>query len=165
MTRQVVVAVEHELSDSDASAAAAHWAPVDPVDYHLLIATRATDDTPGGLAIIGMRPGDAFGSAALARRMNVQPAGDDDQPDSDLGRIMTRSARRLRLVGRGDVTVTITHGDLLAGVLALVKETGSDEVVIIAAPGSSPQLTMPDWNQKAAAYLQVSQVHVTAHVG
>lgn len=78
---------------------------------------------------------------------------------------MTRSADRLRSASGGEVTVTITRGDLLAGVLALAKATGSQEVVVVTDADSYPHQTMPEWRQRAAAYLKVPHVHVVEHHG
>lgn len=164
MTYQVVVAVEGELSGHDASAAAVHEALNGPVEYHLLIATAGSGNGDGGLAVLGLRPGDTFGSAALARRMHVQPPEDYHAPSSDLGRMMALSAERLRRVAGSNVTVAITHGELLAGARALVKATGSQEAVIVADPDRYPQYAMPEWRQKLATYLGVSRVRSIPHV-
>lgn len=164
MTHQVVVAVEGELSEQDASAAAAHGLTGDPVDFHLLIATHEASTDQSGLAMIGLRPSDTFGSAALARHMNVRPIEDDDRPGPGLAEIMARSARHLRAVGGGKVTVSITHGDMLAGARSLVESTGSQEVVIVGAPDRYPQLTLPEWSQKLSGYLRVPQVRTVQHV-
>ena len=164
MTHQVVVAVDGELSEQDARAAAAHGATGEPVDFHLLIATHDTSTDQSGLAMIGLRPGDTFGSAALARHMNVRPTENGDLPGPGLGEMMARSARHLRAVGGGNVTVAITHGDMLAGARSLVESTGSQEVVIVAASDRYPQLTMPEWAQKLSGYLRVPRVRTVQHV-
>ncbi|HZX07896.1 hypothetical protein [Kribbella sp.] len=66
-------------------------------DYHLLIATTQVSD--GGLAMLGLRPGDIFGSEALARRMHAQTPEDSAAPD--LGTIMARSAANVRSASGG----------------------------------------------------------------
>ncbi len=164
MPHQIVVAVEGELSDHDASAATVYEAVDGPVDYHLLIATKEASHGDSGLAMLGVRPGDTFGSAALARRMNVRPPGDDDFPATDLGNIMAQSARHLRTVGGGNVTVAITHGDMLAGARVLVEATGSQEVVFVVEPGRYPQFAMPEWRQKLSVYLKAPRVRAIQHV-
>ncbi|TCC26885.1 hypothetical protein [Kribbella speibonae] len=162
MNHQVVVAVDGELSARDASAAAAHRATDGPVDFHLLIATK--EASASGLAMLGMRPGDTFGSAALARHMNVRPAEDEDQSGSGLGEIMAQSASHLRAAGGGNVTVSITHGDMLSGARNLVETTGSQEVVIVTEPGRYPQFAMPEWTRKLSVYLGVPRVRTIQHV-
>lgn len=84
MTHQIVVAVEGELSEHDASEAAARRTVEGPVECHLLIARRAADDAHGNLTMMGLRPGDTFLSAALAHFMHVQPtdAADRNDPNS-----------------------------------------------------------------------------------
>ncbi|MEU4293157.1 hypothetical protein AB0E63_33460 [Kribbella sp. NPDC026596] len=164
MTHQVVVAVDGELSAQDATAAAAHRATDGPVDFHLLIATKQASTGDSGLAMFGLRPGDTFGSAALARHMNVRPTEDEDQSGSGLGEIVAKSARHLRAAGDGNVTVAITHGDMLSGARALVGTTGSQEVVIVAAPGRYPQFAMPEWTQRLSVYLGLPRVRAIQHV-
>ena len=163
MTYQIVVAVEGELSAHDASAAAVHEAVNGPVDYHLLIATTESHNG-GGLAILDLRPGDTFGSAALARRMHVQPPDGNSAPASDLGKIMAQSAEQLRQIASGNVTVAITHGELLAGARALVDATGSQEAVIVADPARYPEYALPEWRKKLSAYLGVPRVRSIRHV-
>lgn len=162
MTHQIVVAVEGELSAHDASAAVAQFAIVGSVDCHLLIATR--EQTDGGLAMLGVRAGDTFGSAALARRMHVQATGDDTSAASDLGKLMARSAGHLRSVCGGDVTVSITHGDMLAGARSLMHSTGSQDAVFVVDPGRYPQFAMPEWRHKLSTYLGATHVHAVQHV-
>lgn len=156
MTHQVVVAVEGELSDHDASAAVAHHAADGPVDCHLLIAAGQPEVGDNGLAMLGVRPGDTFGSDALARRMHVRTPGDTTAPD--LGKVMAQSASHLRSASGGTVTVAITHGDMLAGARRLVDATGSQEVVIVVDPGRYPQFAMPEWTRKVSVYLNGARV-------
>ncbi|MFG1912489.1 hypothetical protein [Kribbella sp. NPDC048928] len=162
MAHQVVVAIEGELSDHDA-AATVHESPDGPVDYHLLIVRGDASHDTDGLAMLGLRPGDTFGSPALARRMHAQLPEDHKFASSDLGKIMARSAKNLRSAGDGSVTVAITHGDLLRGARALVEATGSQEVVIVADPRDHPQFAMPEWRQKASEYLRVPRVRAIEH--
>jgi hypothetical protein len=163
MTHQVVVGVEGELSEHDASAAVAHHAAGDALEYHLLIATRQVRDSDGGLAMLGVRSGDTFGSAALARRMHVRAPEDHAAPESDFGKIMTRSASHLRAASGSNVSVAITHADILTGVRTLVEATDSQEVVIVVGPGRYPQFSMPEWRQKLSAYFNGAQVRSIQH--
>jgi hypothetical protein len=96
--------------------------------------------------------------------MHVRPPEDDGAADSDLGKIMAQSAQHLRLAGGGNVTVSITHGDLLVGARALVETTGSQEVVIVGDPDQYPQIAMPEWWQKVSLYLRVPRVRTIQHV-
>ncbi|GAA1567860.1 MULTISPECIES: hypothetical protein [Kribbella] len=163
MTHQVVVAVEGELSAHDASAAVAQCATGRRVDCHLLIATREAPPTRG-LAMLGVRPGDTFGSEALARRMHVQVPGDDATAASDLGKLMAQSAEHLRSACGGEVTVSIAHGDMLAGARALMNATGSQDAIFVVDPGRYPQFAMPEWKDQLSVYLGATHVHAIEHV-
>jgi hypothetical protein len=164
MTRDVVVIVDQELSEHDASEVTAlQLARRGPVDYHLLIAARSAGNRRQGVSLLGVPPGDTFGSDVVAHQAGV-PAPGERERAPDLGRIIEHSARRLRSQGR-NVTVAITHDDWMTGARALVKTTGSEEVVIVADQDHYSRFALPEWQRNARTYLEVPHVHAVEHVG
>ncbi|MER7243199.1 hypothetical protein [Kribbella sp. NPDC000426] len=162
MTREVVVVVETELSERDAAEISALGpAPGAPVNYHLLLADdRSTADR--GVAALGVLSRDTFGSPAVARLTGAEPVS-TDEPTVDLGQRIEHSARRLRLLGTGEVTVAITHGDLLSGARILVKSTGSREAVVVVSSDEYSGFVLPDRKQRLRDYLGVRLLHAVDH--
>lgn len=163
MAREVVVVVESELSERDAAEIAGLFpAPSGPVNYHLLLADdhRATDE---GVAVLGVLSRDTFGSPAVARRAGAEPVTGNEL-SADLGQRIEHSARRLRSLRAGDVSVAVTHGDLLAGARSLVKSTGCQEAIVVVSSDDYSAFVLPDRKQRLRAYLGVPLLHAVEHI-
>jgi hypothetical protein len=61
------------------------------------------------------------------------------------------------------VHVSITHGEVLAALMSLVKSTNSHEVVVVAWPETAASFLCSDWTTKARKVLKVPRVRILEH--
>jgi hypothetical protein len=164
MTYDVVVLIEREMSEGDARRVAAlHARNDEPVDYHLLISSHPTEGLGGPMALLGSSFADVanLSAAPISARTTTATALAD--PDKDLASVIEHSSRRLRGLNDCRVNVSITHGEILLGLMALVKSTNSQEVVVVAWPETAAAFVCSDWTQQARKLLKVPKVRVLEH--
>jgi hypothetical protein len=167
MTYDVVVLIEREMSEGDARRVAAlHARQEEPVDYHLLISSHPTEGIGGPMALLGSSFADVAGlstatmSTVSARTTTATALAD---PDKDLASVIEHSSRRLRGLNDCRVNVSITHGEVLLALKALVTKTNSEEVVVVAWPETAAAFVCSDWTKRARHLLKVSRVRVLEH--
>jgi hypothetical protein len=180
MTYDVVVLIEREMSEGDARRVAAlHARYEEPVDYHLLISSHAESGFGGPMALLGSTFADVAGMTASAtvagnamfHSAPPTPAPEPTQtptatladPDIDLASVIEHSSRRLRAASEYPVHVSITHGEVLAALMSLVKRTKSHEVVVVAWPETAASFLCSDWTTKARKVLKVPRVRILEH--
>ncbi|ADB33679.1 hypothetical protein Kfla_4661 [Kribbella flavida DSM 17836] len=84
-------------------------------------------------------------------------------PRFDLASVIEHSARRLRGRNPGQVTVSITHGEVLLALRKLVASTKSREVVVVAWPETAARFVCSNWTARARTELKVPRVRVIEH--
>jgi hypothetical protein len=163
MTYDVVVLIEREMSEGDARRVAAlHARREDVVDYHLLISSHPTEGLGGPLALLGSSFADVAGlSGTSSARTTTATALAD--PQFDLASVIEHSSRRLRGLNDCRVNVSITHGEILLALRALVSRTKSQEVVVVAWPETAARFLCSDWPAKARKTLNVPRIRVIEH--
>ncbi|HET6297560.1 MAG TPA: hypothetical protein VFG33_29520 [Kribbella sp.] len=163
MTYDVVVLIEREMSEGDARRVAALHARHDElVDYHLLISSHPTEGLAGPMALLGTSFADVAGLSATSSARTTTAATLAD-PQFDLASVIEHSSRRLRGLNDCRVNVSITHGEILLGLRALVKSTKSQEVVVVAWPETAARFVVSDWPKRARRELNVPRVRVLEH--
>jgi hypothetical protein len=162
MAYDVVVLIEREMSEGDARRVAAlHARREETVDYHLLVSSHHSNGFGGPLALLGSSTTDIYGLPVEADGVRKTPALAD--PEQDLASVIEHSARRLRSHNSCQVNVSITHGEVLIGLKALLMSTASKEVVVVAWPETAARLLVSDWPQQARKVLKVPQIRVLEH--
>jgi hypothetical protein len=162
MTYDVVVLIEREMSEGDARRVAAlHARREEVVDYHLLISSHPTEGLGGPLALLGSSFADVTGvSATSSARATTATLAD---PQFDLASVIEHSSRRLRGLNDCRVNVSITHGEILLALKALVSSTKSEEVVVVAWPETAARFLCSDWPTQARKALKVPRIRVVEH--
>jgi hypothetical protein len=153
----VSLLIERQLKDLDADQVIAlHEGLDDTVRYHLLLPVESS-------------------SAALVTSMGAlggqvvpmaDPMATDDFQESieRAGRAELEASAAL-LTARGQqVTTTLTEDDPIDALLALVKDTGSSEVIILTEPHVVKEFLHVDWTSRAQRKLDVPSVHLLEHV-
>ncbi|MDX6237474.1 MAG: hypothetical protein QOG10_2289 [Kribbellaceae bacterium] len=162
MAYDVVVLIEREMSEGDARRVAAlHARREETVDYHLLISSHHSNGFGGTLALLGSNRTDMYGLPVEANGSRTAPELAD--PAEDLASVIEHSARRLRSHNSCHVNVSITHGEVLIGLKALLISTASQEVVVVAWPETAARFLVSEWPQRARKVLKVPQVRVLEH--
>jgi hypothetical protein len=153
----VSLLIERELNDLDADQIVAlHEGLDDTVRYHLLLPVESSAD-------VLMSSMGALGG-------QIMPANELENADE-----VHRSIRRSGLTelensaallsARGqEVTATLTEDDPIDALLALVKATGSAEVIILTEPHVVKEFLHIDWTSRAQRKLDVPSVHLLEHV-
>jgi hypothetical protein len=162
MTYDVVVLIEREMSEGDARRVAALHARHDElVDYHLLISSHPEEGLAGPMALLGSSFADVAGLSASSTRTTTAASLAD--PQFDLASVIEHSSRRLRGLNDCRVNVSITHGEVLLGLRALVKSTNSQEVVVVAWPETAARFVVSEWPKRAKRELNVPRVRILEH--
>lgn len=161
MPQHVVVLMQAELSDTDAERVAAlHADSGGLVSYHLLVGDG--DCSEGAAALFGVDRADMFGSMAVARKAGRQDP-DEDEPPPGARVLAERSAQRLRGAAAEQIDFALTHTDIWSSARALVRSTGSRELIVVADTDSFPQVSLPEWQRRARDYLAVDRLHAIEH--
>ena len=180
MTYDVVVLIEREMSEGDARRVATlHARQEEPVNYHLLVSSHPESGFGGPMALLGSTFADVAGmtgsarvvGSAIAPSARVGPTPTPSRasmaaladPDVDLASVIEHSSRRLRAASGYPVNVSITHGEVLVALMALVKSTSSEEVVVVAWPETAASFLCSDWITKARKVLKVPRVRILEH--
>ena len=181
MTYDVVVLIEREMSEGDARRVAGlHARLEEPVNYHLLISSHPDGSLAGPMALLGSSFADVagltgsaavVGSATAPSARIIPPSPPPERatiavladPDIDLASVIEHSARRLRAASGYPANVSITHGEVLAALMTLVKSTNSQEVVVVAWPETAASFLCSDWITKARKLLKVPRVRILEH--
>lgn len=153
----VSLLIERKLNDLDADQVIAlHEGLDDTVRYHLLLPVESS-------AAIMSTSMSALGGQVVP--LAESAALDDVQDEITAAGKEELEASAQLLVERGqEVTVTLTEDDPVDALLALVKETGSSEVIILTEPHIVKEFLHVDWTSRAQRKLEVPSVHLLEHV-
>lgn len=153
----VALLIERQLNPLDADQIIAlHEGLDDTVRYHLLLPVENS-------------------AAILAASMTT--FGGQMAPIADLGHLdeiqqeiekssqaeLDASAALLNERGQ-ETSTTLTEDDPIAALLALVKDTGSREVIVLTQPHLVKEFLRVDWAARAQRKLDVPSVHLLEHV-
>jgi hypothetical protein len=177
MTYDVVVLIEREMSEGDARRVAALYARhEEPVNFHLLVSSHPEGGIAGPMALLGSTFADVAGlagapptSAAAGRTttatttVTATATATLADPAVDLATVIEHSSRRLRAASGQPVQVSITHGKVLLALMQMVKNTQSQDVLVVAWPETAASFLCSDWTAKARKVLKVRRVRIVEH--
>jgi hypothetical protein len=153
----VSLLIERQLKDLDADQIIAlHEGLDDTVRYHLLLPIENSSAVlMSSLGALGGQTVDVIDPVVSEEvQESVERAG---QAELD--------ASAALLAARGqEVTATITEDDPIDALLALVKQTGSSEVIILTEPHVVKEFLQIDWTSRAQRKLDVPSIHLLEHV-
>jgi hypothetical protein len=154
----VALLIERQLNELDADQIIAlHEGLDDTVAYHLLLPVEGSNAT-------------LTSSMSMLGDAQIVPIGDPDEL-ADIEKELVRagateldaSAALLR-ARKVEVTAKLTEADPIDALVELVKETGSDEVIILTEPHIVKEFLQLDWTSRAQRKLDVPSVHLLEHV-
>jgi hypothetical protein len=180
MTYDVVVLIEREMSEGDARRVAALYARhEEPVNFHLLVSSHPEGGIAGPMALLGSTFADVAGlagapptSATAGRTTTATTTATATataatatlaDPAVDLAAVIEHSSRRLRAASGQPVQVSITHGKVLLALMQMVKNTQSQDVLVVAWPETAASFLCSDWTAKARKVLKVRRVRIVEH--
>ncbi len=164
MTYDVVVLIEREMSEGDADRVAAlHARTEERVAYHLLVSSHPTEGFAGPMALLGSSFADVAGVPATTAPGRTTTATALADPQFDLVSVIERSSRRLRAASDDQVSVSITHGEVLLALKTMVRTTNADEVVVVAWPETAAAFVCNDWARRAKTQLKVPHLRILEH--
>ncbi len=152
----VALLIERQLNELDADQIIAlHEGLDDTVVYHLLLPVQpsaavltASMGSLGGQ--IPMTEPDVFEDV----KQEIVNAGQSE---------LDASAALLKQRGV-EVTAELTETDPIDALIAMVKATGSDEVIILTEPHIVKEFLQIDWTSRAQRKLDVPSIHLLEHV-
>lgn len=154
----VALLIERELDALDADQIIAlHEGLDDTVAYHLLLPVESSNailatsmsSLGGGQVVPIGEPG-----AMADIQKEIARAG---QSELDASAALLR-ARKV------EVTAKLTEDDPIDALVELVKDTGSNEVIILTEPHIVKEFLQVDWTSRAQRKLDVPSVHLLEHV-
>jgi len=153
----VSLLIERQLKDLDADQIIAlHEGLDDTVRYHLLLPVENSS------AVLMSSMGALGGQVVPLTEPDVVEEIQDGIHRAGQAEL---EASASLLVDRGQqVTATITEDDPIDALLALVKNTGSSEVIILTEPHVVKEFLHIDWTSRAQRKLDVPSVHLLEHV-
>ena len=154
----VALLIERQLNELDAGQIIAlHEGLEDTVAYHLLLPVRSSTamlassmSSLGGGQIIPITEPDVLEDV----QDEIVRAGQAE---------LDTSAALIRARG-AEVTTLLTEDDPIDALLAMVKDTGSDEVIILTEPHIVKEFLQLDWTSRAQRKLDVPSIHLLEHV-
>ncbi len=152
----VALLIERQLNELDADQIIAlHEGLEDTVRYHLLLPVQpsaalltASMGTLGGQ--IPMTEPDVLEDV----QNEIVKAGQSE---------LDASAALIAACG-AEVTSLLTERDPIDALIAMVKDTGSDEVIILTEPHIVKEFLQIDWTSRAQRKLDVPSIHLLEHV-
>ena len=156
----VVLLVEHELSELDArQVASLHEEVADPVRYHLVLPigeSAARLETSMGTLL-----GPEFTPPATPLSGDDLNALQHEVEDS-ARRSLEQSLARLRATGH-DADGILTSRDPVEALSGLVAHHGAAEAIVITEPHLLKELFHVDWTSRARRRLDVPTLHLLEH--
>lgn len=153
----VALLIERQLNDLDADQIIAlHEGLEDTVTYHLLLPVQPST------AILSASMGSLGGQ--------VIPVTEPDMVEEVQAEIVKAGQAELDasaalLTARGAaMTARLTESDPIDALLDMVKETGSDEAIILTEPHIVKEFLHIDWTSRAQRKLEVPSIHLLEHV-
>lgn len=153
----VALLIERQLEPLDAEQVIAlHEGLDDTVRYHLLLPVESSSS----LLAASMT---TFGGQ-IAPMGNIENLDELQDKIASAGQAELEASAAL-LNERGQhTTTTLTEDDPIEALLALVKQTGSSEVIVLTEPHIVKEFLQIDWTSRAQRKLDVPSVHLLEHV-
>ncbi len=152
----VALLIERQLNELDADQIIAlHEGLDDTVRYHLLLPVQPS------AAVLTASMGTLGGQIPMTEpdvledvQKEIVRAGQSEL-DASAALITARGA---------EVTSLLTEEDPIDALIAMVKDTGSDEVIILTEPHIVKEFLQIDWTSRAQRKLDVPSIHLLEHV-
>ena len=153
----VALLIERQLNELDADQIIAlHKGLDDTVNYHLLIPVQPSS------AILTASMGSLGGQVIPVTEPDML---EDVQTEIVKAGQAELDASAALLSARGaEVTAQLTEDDPIDALIAMVKDTGSDEVIILTEPHIVKEFLQIDWTSRAQRKLDVPSIHLLEHV-
>jgi hypothetical protein len=154
----VALLIERQLNDLDADQIIAlHEGLEDTVRYHLLLPVESSN------AILTSSMS-ALGSGQIVPISEPDAIEDVQKEIVKAGQSeLDASAELIRVRGQ-EATARLTEDDPIDALLELVKQTESNEVIILTEPHIVQEFLKIDWTSRAQRKLDVPSVHLLEHV-
>lgn len=152
----VALLIERQLNDLDADQIIAlHEGLEDTVRYHLLLPVQPST------AVLTASMGTLGGQIPMTEpdvledvQNEIVKAGQSEL-DASAALITARGA---------EVTSLLIEGDPIDALIEMVKDTGSNEVIILTEPHIVKEFLQIDWTSRAQRKLDVPSIHLLEHV-
>ncbi len=153
----VALLIERQLNELDADQIVAlHEGLDDTVNYHLLLPVQSS------AAVLTASMGSLGGQIIPVTEPDVL---DDVQHEIvKAGQSELDASAALLRARTAEVTARLTEDDPIDALIAMVKETGSDEVIILTDPHIVKEFLQIDWTSRAQRKLDVPSIHLLEHV-
>lgn len=153
----VALLIERQLNELDADQIIAlHEGLEDTVNYHLLLPVQPSS------AILTASMGSLGGQVIPVTEPDMLEDVQTEIVKAGQGELDASSAL---LAARGaEVTAQLTEDDPIDALIAMVKDTGSDEVIILTEPHIVKEFLQIDWTSRAQRKLDVPSIHLLEHV-
>jgi hypothetical protein len=154
----VALLIERQLNELDADQIIAlHEGLDDTVAYHLLLPVESSN------AILAMSM-NSLGGGQVAPIGEAEAIEDIEKEIVQAGEAELEASAALLRARKVEVTAKLTEDDPIDALVALVKDTGSDEVIILTEPHIVKEFLQLDWTSRAQRKLDVPSVHLLEHV-
>lgn len=153
----VALLIERQLNELDADQIVAlHEGLEDTVSYHLLLPVEPSS------ALLASSMG-AFGGQMIPV---AEPAALEDAQDEIVkaGQSELDASAALLKARGSEVTAELTERDPIDALIAMVKDTGSDEAIILTDPHVVKEFLQIDWTSRAQRKLDIPSIHLLEHV-
>jgi len=154
----VALLIERQLTDLDADQIVAlHEGLDDTVGYHLLLPVE------GSTAILASSMS-ALGGGQIVPLTEPETLEVVQKEIVRAGQSELDASAALLSSRQQRVTATLTEDDPIDALVALVKNTGSSEVIILTEPHIVREFLHLDWTSRAQRKLDVPSIHLLEHV-
>jgi len=154
----VALLIERQLNELDADQIIAlHEGLDDTVRYHLLLPVESST------AILSSSMS-ALGTGQIVPISEPDTLEDVQDEIVKAGQSELDASAALIRARKQDVSAKLTEQDPIEALVALVKESGSNEVIILTEPHVVREFLHLDWTSRARRVLDVPSVHLLEHV-
>ena len=154
----VALLIERQLNELDADQIIAlHEGLDDTVGYHLLLPVE------GSNAILATSMS-SLGGGQIVPIGEPEAIEDIEKEIMRAGQSELEASAALLRARKVEVTAKLTEDDPIDALVALVKDTGSDEAIILTEPHIVKEFLQLDWTSRAQRKLDVPSVHLLEHV-
>lgn len=153
----VALLIERQLNALDADQIVAlHEALDDTVQYHLLLPVQPS------AAVLAASMSSMGGQVIPVTEPDMME--DVQQEIVKAGQAELDASAELLRTRTPEVTARLTEEDPIDALVAMVKDTGSNEVIILTEPHIVKEFLQIDWTSRAQRKLEVPSIHLLEHV-
>lgn len=154
----VALLIERQLNELDADQIIAlHEGLDDTVNYHLLLPVQSST------AVLTSSMS-ALGGGQVVPITEPETLDDIQKEIVSAGEAELQASADLIRARATGVTAELTEDDPIDALVAMVKRTGSDEVIILTEPHVVREFLHLDWTSRARRTLDVPSIHLLEHV-